>query len=229
MKNLYLAFIRHGAYEQPEGVPSAHLPHPLTNEGKQHAKSGASQLKELLKENQIQFYSTNLYSSNLLRAYQSALSFSQEFSTQITQSEKLCERCVGSMANLTVSQIEAILKKDPRFDDPPEGWKSSPHYQLPVPNAESLFQAGQRVKNFVCERLELAEENSLNMFVGHGASIRYCAHHFGIWSIEEVGKHSMFYGTPVLYKVQFKDSDHHQFQHIAGQWKVRKPKDIAKD
>lgn len=226
MKKSSFAFIRHGAYHQPTGVPSARLPHPLTEEGMAHSVAGAKELEALLNQHQLSL-NPEIHCSTLLRAFQSASIYKEEleklFSLEITikQSEELCERGLGAMANLTVREIEDVLAKDPRFEDPPVGWKSSTHYKLPYHGAESLYEAGKRVADYVRENLK---EDQLTLFIGHGASMRFAAVHLGLWNEEKAHAHSMFYARPVLHHYE-----NQKMTHFAGEWKIRKPKESPKD
>ena len=45
-----LALVRHGHYVQGEGVPSAHLPHPLTARGREQAATCVEGLRALASE-----------------------------------------------------------------------------------------------------------------------------------------------------------------------------------
>lgn len=67
---LVAALIRHGAYEQPADVPSAHLSHPLTAEGEAQAAAHAPVLA--FAEAQGLEVASVIDSSNLLRGWQTA-------------------------------------------------------------------------------------------------------------------------------------------------------------
>lgn len=225
MKATTIALIRHGAYHQPAGVPSALLPHPLTEEGFEQAKAGAFELKSLLDEQGLQL-NKEFFSSSALRAYQTALTIKETLNLKedLISNDALCERSVGAMANLTVSEIEEVLKKDPRFDLPAPGWKSTPDYKLPYPGAESLLEAGLRVANFIKEKAKSNREDSCTVFVGHGASIRFACYHLGLWSIETAKAHSMYYGRPILLKLE-----ENKLTTLAGTWKIRDMSRAPKD
>ncbi|MCR9203391.1 MAG: phosphoglycerate mutase family protein [Halobacteriovoraceae bacterium] len=229
MNSSEIAFIRHGAYHQPKNVPSALLPHPLTEEGIKQAKDGAKELLKLVKNVGLEVH-PSLFSSTSLRAYQTATyikeelekAFNNEF--HLKQSNRLCERSVGPMANLTVKEIETILEKDPRYEVPDTGWKSTPHFRLPYPGAESLYEAGDRVARFVREQVKDSNTKKLILFIGHGASFRFAAHHLGHWDIETARAHSMFNGRPVLLKLSKE-----KLIHNVGEWKKRLAKDEPRD
>ena len=228
MEKSYFAFIRHGQYHQPTGVPSALLPHGLTPEGKEQSIAGGEFICSFLKEHKIEI-SNVIHSSVLLRAWQTAEIIKTylnesfpERTLQIESSELLCERSVGSVANMTVDEIEKVLLVDPRYTVPKTGWKSRPDYCLPFPGAESLLQAGQRVSGYIKSKLI---SGKLTLFVGHGASIRMAAYHLGIWDLEMASAHSMFHAHPVIYSYGTDEKYHLE----SGQWKVRPKKEEAND
>lgn len=222
MKNVHFAFIRHGHYHQPKGVPSAHLPHPLTEDGRTQSVEGAEKIAEYLKQSGLTL-NKEIHSSILLRAFETSTIFKDKLdsSATIIETDRLTERCVGSLANMTVEEIEEVVAKDPRYGRPPEGWKSSSDYRLPVPNAESLLEAGTRVHKYINGALEQAPENTLTLFIGHGASIRHAAHLFGVWEIDQIKAYSMYYAEPVL----FRYYDASKIEQVGGQWKVRDKKE----
>ena len=233
----FFTLIRHGHYKQPEGVPSAYLPYDLTNDGKEQAAKAARILLEFAKKNDLKIH-YRIYSSVLLRAWRTAQLIAQNLSEELGESfevnetEKLCERSVGSLANLTVAEIEEIIDKDPRIENPPEGWKSNSNYKLPYPGAESLLDSGIRVLEFVEEALgrleELERPKALTIFVGHGASIRHAAHKMHLLSLEDIKKLSMHYCSPVYFS-QEKKTDGFKYQHFAGEWKIRSKNESARD
>lgn len=221
-------FLRHSEYEQPKNVPSALLPHPITEEGVKQAKIGANKIIAFFKDKESQLPSV-IESSSLLRAYQTASIIAEEIFSQmkielkIVETDALVERNMGPMANLTVQEIEAILHKDPRYPNPPEGWKSSKDYRLPYIGAESLNDAGLRVAEYIHNENKYTKEMEKERFrllVGHGASFRHASRELGILKPEEVSKLSMYYAEPLFFK-QNKDS----WELIEGEWKVRSQKD----
>ena len=167
-------------------------------------------------------------SSQLLRAWQTAnilvSRMSEQFADKpvITCYDDLAERCVGSAANLTLSEIEAVIKLDPRFADPPQDWKSNSHYQLPLQGAESLLMAGERVANHIVNQLrslrQTAKQDTLKLFVGHGAAFRHAAYHLGVLAFDDIAKLSMYHARPVL--LEWQDDD--GWRHMGGEWKIRK-------
>lgn len=229
MNSSEIAFIRHGAYHQPAEVPSALLPHPLTKEGINHAKEGALELLRCLQSANLEIFET-LYCSTSLRAYQTAEILLSELENKtkkkftLQQSEDLCERSVGAMANLTISEIEKIMEKDSRYEVPQKGWKSRPEFKLPYKGAESLIEAGVRVGSFVKDRISSLKTRKLIIFVGHGAAFRFAAYHLGHWDIKTASAHSMYHGRPVLLKYE-----NQKLVHNLGEWKKRKSTEVPKD
>jgi 2,3-bisphosphoglycerate-dependent phosphoglycerate mutase len=239
MTSSLVALIRHGAYEQKPDTPSALQPFPLTMEGADEVRQQARQFAEVLKENNWHLYH-EVHSSPLLRAWQTAQIYLEELSEFFKKSPvhlefaELTERAVGSVANLTVAEIEKILEQDPRYSKPPKNWKSDSHYCLPFLGAESLMQAGERVASHITTHLQLAEENAVQLVIGHGAAIRHAACHLNVMELWQVSGFSMFHAHPVvlLYEKDEHEKDGQQessWRHIAGQWKQRKKGEEAKD
>ena len=215
-----IAFIRHGEYRQRQNVPSAFQPFSLTESGSQQAKGCADEIEKFLLEQNTKIHS--LHTSSLLRAWQTAEIIRQALKVDVPlqQTLQLAERCVGSVANLTVSEIEAVIAADPRYDKPPKNWKSDSYYCLPFPGAESLMQAGERVADYINKYLKSnVGQGGLNIFVGHGASIRHAAFGLGILEFEQIAKLSMHHARPVFYKYE-----QGEWIHLAGEWKVRHKK-----
>lgn len=219
------ALIRHGDYEQPERVPSAHLPHGLTATGERQAMDCADELLEWAAAEGLDIHPV-IDSSTLLRAWQTADLIGRRLAErtgatyEVESFDDLCERCVGSMANLSVEEIEAIIDRDPRLETPPRGWKSSSGYRLPFPGAESLLEAGQRVADHVLARNGVAQSagsrDCVRVFVGHGAAIRHAALTLGILTQEDIPLLSMHHCRPV-----FLESGADGWRHVGGEWKVR--------
>ncbi|HFE45380.1 MAG TPA: histidine phosphatase family protein, partial [Nannocystis exedens] len=212
MSKLFAALIRHGDYEQPPGVPSAHLPHPLTAKGRAQASALGAALaaRELAGEFRIE---TQIDTSTLRRAWQTGLLIAQSLEAKLGRSfeivsfDALCERSMGAMANLHVDEIARIIADDPRFQALPPGWKARSACKLPVPGAESLLEAGARVATHVDGRLRaLACQNAkpadtqtdtLKLFVSHGAALRHAAVSLGTLRLEQIPGLSMHHCQPV--------------------------------
>lgn len=128
----------------------------------------------------------------------------------------------GSAANLTLAEIEAALRDDPRHGPPPPGWKSDADYRLPLDGAESLAEAGQRVADHLADSVR---PGWMVIHVGHGASFRHACAQMGILERDEIAKLSMFHARPSL----ICHGSDGRWRHLAGAWKVREPEEQPKD
>jgi broad specificity phosphatase PhoE len=228
------AFLRHGEFHQRARVPSAHLPHPLTPEGEAQAAAAVDDICRFAAESQLRIDPV-IDSSNLLRAWQTAgiLSVGLQQRTgdpvKLEGFDDLAERSLGSAANLTLDEIDAVMAADPRFEVPPANWKSSSHYQLPLLGAESLMQAGLRVARHVRTRiagaLNVGAAGMLKIFVGHGASFRHAAVDLGALQIEDVQGLSMFHCRPVF----LAPAEDGRWQQVGGTWKERRSNEELMD
>ncbi len=222
MSELIAVFIRHGDYQQLPDTPSAHQPFPLTGAGMRQAHEAAILVREMAEQNHWQVNS-EIQCSNLLRAWQTADIIGRQLDGRFTLSgyDELAERSMGSAANLTLTQIEDVLDKDPRFKTPPANWKSDSHYRLPLQGAESLLEAGERIADHVRKQMEALQQKGnarlMQLFVGHGAAFRHAAHHLGVLEFEQIAKLSMYHATPVAMAVV----PGRAWRHVAGDWKVR--------
>lgn len=238
MARLIVAFVRHGEYQQPLGVPSALLPYPLTSGGVKQAEGGAESLKKTALDENWHILPV-IDSSCQLRGWQTAdviASFLQQDTdsdVMVESFEGLAERSLGSAANLTVKQIESVVEADPRYDPLPAGWKSDSYFRIPLQGAESLMQAGERVMQHVTNRTaRLAEQisvDTLKIFVGHGAAFRHAAVHMGLMTAEQAVALSMYHCTPLYFEWLGDQHDNNRWRHIAGEWKVRKVKGVDLD
>ncbi|WP_047996539.1 histidine phosphatase family protein [Puniceibacterium sp. IMCC21224] len=219
----YVAFLRHGAYHQRSGTPSARQPFPLTEQGQVQARAGAGDVAQMIRDHDLRLAPV-LHCSRQLRAWQTAeqiLSGLREHGytlDRIEQTSALAERGMGSAANLTTEEIETVLRDDPRHGPPPKGWKSDSDYRLPLEDAESLMDAGLRVARHLQETVQ---PGLLTIHVGHGASFRHACHHLGLLHRAEIAKLSMFHARPLL----LCHNGHGSWRHLAGKWKVRSPKE----
>ena len=225
MARLIAALVRHGAYHQLQDTPSAHQPFPLTGEGEQQAVAAAETLYATIDRNDWVLEPV-IDSSRMLRAWQTATIFADTLADlssakiRIESLDCLAERSVGCAANLTIEQIESILHDDPRLAMPPKGWKADSRYCLPLQGAESLLEAGERVRAHLSETmtgLSIGGQDRLKIFVGHGAAFRHAAYHMGVLAFEQLEQLSMFHCQPVLLEY-LPDG---QWRHVGGDWKVR--------
>jgi 2,3-bisphosphoglycerate-dependent phosphoglycerate mutase len=227
------ALLRHGDYRQLPGAPSAHQPFPLTEAGEQQASEAAALLADDIQEHGWQLQAV-IDSSCLLRGWQTAMLVSEQLrrlsdtACEVRSFPALAERCVGSAANLTIAEIEAIVEADPRYPPLPENWKSDSHFCLPLQGAESLMQAGERVAVHLRERMALhaeAAHDCIKLFVGHGAAFRHAACVLGAMPFEDIARLSMYHARPVYLEV----SDSGDWRHIGGEWMIRDNRDDSID
>jgi len=230
MSRLIAALVRHGDYHQLPGAPSAHQPFALNERGETQARDAGAVLAELLQREAWTLYPL-IDSSQMLRAWQTARLIADQLGgPEIQCFDALAERGVGCAANLTVAQIEAVLRDDPRYPAPPPGWKADSHYRLPLQGAESLLQAGERVAGHLRRSMATLRdtglrEDTLKVYVGHGAAFRHAAHHLGVLAFEDIAKLSMYHGVPVLLENLPDDS----WRQVGGQWKRRGAGEEFKD
>jgi 2,3-bisphosphoglycerate-dependent phosphoglycerate mutase len=134
----------------------------------------------------------------------------------------LMERSLGSAANLTVAEIEDVLRSDPRLGEPPAKWREDSQFRLPLPGAESLLEAGERVARHLAERIvPLAGServDTLKILVGHGGSVRHAAVRLGLLTPEQVADLSMHYCAPIYWE-RLEGG----WVHLDGEWKKRTP------
>jgi 2,3-bisphosphoglycerate-dependent phosphoglycerate mutase len=228
------ALIRHGDYQQMANTPSALQPWPLTANGVRQAESVARELVVLCGQYNCTLAS-RIDSSRLLRAWQTADIISRQLyrdrqvDLRIDSFDELAERSVGSVANLSIEQIEAVLEQDPRYRAPPADWKADSYYQLPFPGAESLLQAGQRVAAHLHSQMHklqhTATVDTIKLFVGHGAAFRHAAWQLGVLAFDDIAKLSMYHARPVLLEYQADGG----WRHLAGDWKQRKASEEHRD
>ncbi|WP_425049254.1 histidine phosphatase family protein [Psychromarinibacter sp. S121] len=223
----YVAFLRHGDYRQRAGAPSARQPYPLTEKGLRQAADGADALAAMVAAHGLTLAPV-IYSSRQLRAWQTADAVADRLRSLghrvdgIEQTSALAERGLGSAANLTVDEIESVLRDDPRYGAPPVGWKSDSDYRLLLEGAESLMDAGQRV----ARHIEATTQPGLvTIHVGHGASFRHACCCLGILEKAQIAALSMFHAQPSLICHEPDGS----WQHLDGAWKIREPEDEPKD
>ncbi|HEY5733771.1 MAG TPA: histidine phosphatase family protein [Gammaproteobacteria bacterium] len=226
MARLIAAIIRHADYQQLADTPSAHQPFPLTEAGKAEALAATQSLNDFLLTGNYSL-SPEIDCSNMLRAWQTAEIIATTMADQfpapplLKSFDALAERGVGSVANLTVSQIENIMREDPRFDPLPVGWKSDSHFRLPFQGAESLLEAGERVATHLQHRMQAMQESvtgdTIKLFVGHGAAFRHAAFHLGVLSLGQVPQLSMYHARPILLEYRSDGG----WLHVDGEWKAR--------
>ena len=221
----YFVIMRHGYFQQPDDVPSALLPHPLTAKGRRQATGALLTLKALLKDHQLKL-NPIIDSSPSLRAWETAdiickgLAQDGKMAPIVAEVDELTERSLGPMANLTLSEIEGVLDRDPRYQVPADGWKSNSWYRLPFKDSESLMESGIRVAGFLQQvATEIQGSGELKIIVGHGASLRHAALCLGMLKPSEVQALSMHHASPIL----IERTEDGKWIRIKGEWKVRLP------
>lgn len=228
MPRLFAALMRHGPYRQAPDTPGAHQPHPLTPEGEETARQGAVRFIELAAHEGWRVERV-VDSSTILRAWRTAAISADVLSArlgsafQVTPFHDLAERSVGSAANLTMEQIRSVVANDPRCGELPENWKLASRFRLPLPGAESLFEAGKRVQLLLERRMEelarTAATDTVKLFVGHGGAFRHAAVHLGVLDLDEAPALSMHHCRPVVLERLAGG----RWAVAAGQWKERNP------
>nr|WP_319383949.1 histidine phosphatase family protein [uncultured Roseibium sp.] len=233
MNGRFAILVRHGAYHQKSGTPSALQPYGLTAFGQEQARAAAVEVAELT-ETEGWHIVPEIVCSRQQRAWQTAATLAAELTAQsgdpvhVLEDEALAERSVGAFANLTAAEIEDILEQDPRYARPPQNWKSDSHYKLPAQGAESLMEAGARVAQCLIshmDRLPEAPNPAARIFVGHGASFRHAAHHIGVLGLEDIRRLSMHHARPVVLRRTQEGTWHHH----TGSWKERQPLETSLD
>lgn len=238
MAKRVLAWIRHGEYAQPPGVPSAHLPHGLTPRGREQALEAARVVWRQVQQQGLELDPV-VDCSRLRRAWETADVLARELENLgsskliVKEFDALMERGLGAAANLTLEQIEAVLAADPRFERPQPGWKRDAHYTLPLPGAESLARAGERVARHVRARMRALDVDDstsssskppLVLFVGHGGAFRHAASELGLLSPADVQRLSMQNGAPIFFEFHAgRDGDvnSERWLRVAGDWHER--------
>ncbi|QDY70721.1 histidine phosphatase family protein (plasmid) [Qingshengfaniella alkalisoli] len=229
----HIALIRHGAYHQRKDTPSALQPFPLTAEGEAQAAECGAEIERILQEQGLTLDPV-LHSSCQLRAWQTALIAGEVLKRaghdvhEVRQTPRLSERSLGSAANLTVREIEAVLDQDPRFEAPPMGWKSDSDYCLPLQGAESLMMAGERVRGYLSETMVekvRVPPGTVTLFFGHGASFRHAAHLMGVLSRAEIAQYSMYHARPL--RLCYTGGD--KWVRCGGAWKPRRREEPVLD
>lgn len=226
-----LALIRHGAYAQLADTPSALQPYPLTEQGVDEVRAQAQRFAAWLTSSGYQL-NAEIHCSTLLRAWQTAEIYREALAPLcieplcVRSFSALCERSVGSLANLSVQEIERIVALDPRFAALPPGWKSASDFKLPFEGAESLLEAGERVAAHLrtllapSSRATKTPSKQLQLVVGHGASLRHASYHLNVIPFGDIKRLSMFHGHPVVFE------RHHQgWSRLYGNWKQRQTAD----
>ena len=222
------AFVRHGHFDRPEGVASAHSLFPLSELGREQARGAADPILESCEELGLEL-DPRIEASQLLRAWETANLIAETLAKRtgqrfyVVQRNELIERGLGSCANMTFDRISTMLAADPRLGSLPEGWRRMPEFRLPVQGAESLMEAGARTATRVATSIdsipEVDSRDLMRLFVAHSGCLRHAAVQLGAIDVRVVAGLSMDFAQSV-YVEKLPTGD---WVHIAGQFKKRIP------
>jgi broad specificity phosphatase PhoE len=226
MARIIACILRHGHYHQPEHVPSALLPHPLTDKGREQAREAVSRVLEFADAGGFDLHGV-LDTSRLLRAWETGSIMAEGLSERtgrefvVAEHEALAERALGAAANLTLEQISRVIELDPRYAVLPPAWKAEADFRLPLQGCETLREAGVRVAGHLEQSLNnlsgQVHRDTIKVFVGHGAAFRYAAVKLGVLRDDEAPRLSMYHCVPVYLE---RKADGIWVQ-AGGEWKVR--------
>jgi 2,3-bisphosphoglycerate-dependent phosphoglycerate mutase len=237
-RRIVVALVRHGDYHQPDRVPSAELPHPLTDRGVEQAQALGQNLHDECRGLGLML-DPILDSSHLLRASQTAglavkvlNQLENDLEFRVEEFCSLGERSVGAGANLTVDAIAEAVAADPRHPPLPPDWKVHPRFRLPFAGAESMMMAGARVAAHIERRAHelrtAGGHDVLKVIVSHGGALRHAAVCMGALDLAEVPGLSMYHCGYVFLEHLAEGEGPGRWQKVGGQWKIRPPKQ-AKD
>ena len=222
------ALVRHGHFDRPEGVASAHSLFPLSETGRDQARRAVDPILETCEELGLELDS-RIEASQLLRAWETANLIAESLEKRtgrrfrVVQRNELVERGLGSCANMTFDQISSALAADPRLGPLPAGWRRMPEFRLPVQGAESLMQAGARTATRIATSIDSIPNEDprdlLRLFVAHSGCLRHAAVQLGAIDVRVVPGLSMDFAQSV-YLEKLPNGD---WVHVAGQFKKRLP------
>lgn len=222
------AFVRHGHFDRPDEVASAHSLFPLSAKGEEQARRAAGPILGFCEEFDLELDS-RIESSQLLRAWQTAKWIAESLEARldrhfdVLQRDELIERGLGSCANLTFTRIREMLEADPRIGPLPVNWRRTPEFRLPVQGAESLMQAGARTAARVAASIDSIPDDDprdvMRLFVAHSGCLRHAAVQLGAIDVRAVPGLSMDFTQTVLIE-KLRNGD---WVHVAGQFKKQIP------
>jgi 2,3-bisphosphoglycerate-dependent phosphoglycerate mutase len=220
--------VRHGHFDRPEQLASAHLSLPLSATGREQAREAAGPILQFCEDLELEIDS-RIEASQLLRAWETAVVLAEELERRtgrsfvVEERNELLERGLGSCANLRFDEIEARLSQDPRLGPLPEDWRRLPEFRLPVPGAESLMMAGARTAARIAASLRSIPADDprdvLRLFVAHGGCLRHAAVQLGTIDLRHVTTLTMEHAQAVLVESDGRGG----WLQVAGEWKKRLP------
>ena len=220
--------VRHGHFDRPDRMASAHLPLPLSEKGRDQASSSALPILDYCDELGLELDPV-IEASQLLRAWETAGLLAKALEARtgrrfvVQERGELVERSLGSCANLRFDEIAERLGQDPRLAPLPTGWRRIPEFRLPVPGAESLMMAGARAATRIASSLKSIPDDDprdvLRLFVAHGGCLRHAAVQLGALDLRSVAGLSMDHAQTILVE-QFGNGD---WVQVAGRWTKRLP------
>lgn len=218
--------VRHGHFDRPDQIASAHLPLPLSAAGRAQAREAAGPILQFCEELELEI-DPRIEVSQLLRAWETAVMLAEELERRtgrsfvVEERSELLERGLGSCANLRFDEIEAQLSQDPRVGPLPADWRRLPEFRLPVPGAESLMMAGARTATRIAASLRSIPADDprdvLRLFVAHGGCLRHAAVQLGTLDLRNVTALTMEYAQAVLIESDGRGG----WLQVAGEWKKR--------
>lgn len=187
MKEIFL--VRHGQTDwNLQRKMQGHTDIPLNQNGIRQATALIS-IFNSLKPHEI-------HSSDLSRAYETALILSQDLNIKPKVSQELREVFLGQIEGLTKDQIIEIYGLESWAQ-----WGSNEltHFSFEWPQSESRLKQALRFDQFITEKLKT--ENEKIVFVTHGLAIRT----FLLWKYPEI-KTEFPIPNCVVYKIQIQGS-----------------------
>ncbi|UYP47481.1 2,3-bisphosphoglycerate-dependent phosphoglycerate mutase [Candidatus Lokiarchaeum ossiferum] len=152
--NIYL--IRHGETDwNKQGKIQGHMDIALNQQGRLQAKILASKFKNIKID--------RIYTSDLLRASQTAEIINKTTKSLLIADERLRERNYGDWQNYSWSEVHS---QNPNLK---EEWRTNPVHSRP-PKGESLHDLYNRITRFLSELISEAKNNIL--IVAHNSPLK---------------------------------------------------------
>ena len=160
---MYLYLVRHGqSVGNERQLFFGRSDHPLTELGKKQARQAAEMLKE------VNF--TRCVSSDLIRAWDTALACVEGRGIEVESAPALREQDLGALEDLTFAQAQERYGQ--AFARMLAGWT-----RVDPPGGESVTHMKQRVAGCVDEIVRRGEDT---LIVAHNGSLSLILSHFGL-------------------------------------------------